>query len=293
MTRRVHILKYGRTGNQMFQYILALFFQHKCIDRAIEISCNDPLFLKDFGVTIDFMETVDVLSQGNVAVIDKHDINVNNYVEHLKRNDNAIVLIKTLSCRMDILADFRNIYQKAIHARLPSLQRHGWDSSHLVIHIRLGDNVAKNTVVHPNYPVVPFSFYRWILKNTQLKPVFIGQLGTDDISNGLRQCFPHAVFCESSGVVHDFYEMMLSKNVLVSVSTFSYLSAFLSDSCESIHVPLYGIYNTEDRPDCCFTVRNDPRYHYYKLPSIRWQATEQQMRDVQVMECSDAMYTQQ
>jgi len=128
---------------------------------------------------------------------------------------------------------------------------------------------------HPDYGPLPMGFYDTVLRQTGLRPVFMGQLGEDSYSAMLRDHFPQARFLPSQGVQGDFDAMRRAAHIALSVSTFSWAAGWLSQA-HSIHVPLIGFYNPMQRPDISLTPSSDPRYHYYGFPSRRWAATAEQ-----------------
>lgn len=273
--KQIYISPVGRSGNQLFQYVLALFFK-KYVAHA-DIFCNKKSFLTELGISIEHA-TIPSVYPYKLLVIKRHDFDVTNLMAYWIASADTIIHIQSLACRMDLFFPLRHYYQNLFTNLLdrddPTI--HGWDESKLVINIRLEDILSN--AIHANYPPLPFSFYHWLLRRTKLEPVFLGQLGNDRISNALRSSFPYATFCPSKGTRIDFQIMRRSKHVLTSVSTFSYLACFLSTTCISVHVPAYGFFNPKDRPDCQFMVHdNDGIFHYYDLPSIIWRSTDDQI----------------
>ena len=272
--KQIFILQYGRTGNRIFQWMLALYFQRH-VPEAI-ILCNTKDFLSNVGIELDQVDDINIYGH-RCLVVDKHDVDIKNFLYHFQNDEKVTLLIKNLACRMDIFFPLRSYYRNMfISQSTRSMFYDGWDDSFLVINIRLEDILDK--CVHPNYPPLPFHFYKWILQKTKLKPVFMGQLGDDRISNSLRSSFPEATFVCSQDAHTDFQRIRYSKHVLLSISTFAYLATFLSESCLSIHVPIYGFFDPEVRPDCRFVVEDpDNIYHYYHLPTLSWKATDEQI----------------
>ena len=277
--KHIYISPVGRSGNQLFQYLLALFFQkHVPYAEIFHLHTTNSFLLDAFG--IKGIARAPMLQQHpyRVLVVDRHNFDVRSLIANWMSPADTIIHIKTLACRMELFFPLRKHYQDLFSTILDTVV-HGWDESKLVINIRLEDilSSSSSTTIHKNYPPLPFSFYHWILKKTKLTPVFLGQLGDDQISNRLRSCFPNATFCPSQGTRIDFDIMRHSKHVLTSVSTFSYLACFLSKTCVSIHVPVYGFFHPKDRPDCNFIVHDDGIFHYYNIPSMLWEASDEQI----------------
>jgi hypothetical protein len=132
---------------------------------------------------------------------------------------------------------------------------------------------------HPDYGPIPLGFYVSVLRNTGLRPVFMGQLGQDDYSRLLRESFPEARFLPSQGELGDFEAMRRARHLAISVSTFSWAAGWLSEA-ESIHMPLLGFYNPDQRPDISLIPQGDRRYSCYGFLTRKWQATEAQVADL-------------
>lgn len=63
----------------------------------------------------------------------------------------------------------------------------------------------------------------------------------------------------------DFAALRNSKNIVVSVSTFSWLAAWLSNA-DRIFMPLTGFYNPAQYSRAHLIPSGDPRYVYYQFP---------------------------
>ncbi|MDQ2804602.1 MAG: hypothetical protein M3Y41_18680 [Pseudomonadota bacterium] len=118
---------------------------------------------------------------------------------------------------------------------------------------------------HQDYTLIPIAFYREIVATTGLQPVFIGQIGMDPYSDALRQAFPTARFIPSRGALHDFELLRRATNLVVSVSTFAWLAAWLSEA-SLIVLPLTGFLNPCQFPQVDLLPLNDSRYRFYLFP---------------------------
>lgn len=135
---------------------------------------------------------------------------------------------------------------------------------------------------HPDYGPIPIGFYHAVLRETGLKPVFMGQLGDDSYSTLLRQSFPQARFLPSQGVRGDFDAMRRARHLALSVSTFSWAAGWLSQA-ESLHVPVLGFLNPGQRPDIALLPREDARFHLYRFAPRRWTASAAQIAELHEM----------
>lgn len=138
----------------------------------------------------------------------------------------------------------------------------GYDERHLVINIR-GAEIMDGLAWH--YPLLPIGFYADLIEQTGLRPVFMGQLGDDPYCRALRARFADAIFVPSLGPLGDFETIRNSRNVVVSVSTFSWLAAWLSNA-DTVFLPLAGFFSPGQRPDIDLLPLDDPRYRYFFMP---------------------------
>lgn len=270
--KKIIIRKNGGTGNNMIEYMLALYL--KSMDQELKIYGDDPTFLNEFGISleIDKNETTD--KPFKRIEIFGWLVNINKIVTEIQTSRNVVVIIKyNLFDKyhfMPMLNIFRNIFGNKTDVQ-------GFDEKYLVIHIRLGDIATSKP--HRNYPIVPFSFHRYILRKTNLIPVFIGQLDSGRITAELKKEFPNAIFMKNYDPLHDFECMRKSKNLSIAVSTLSFLAGFLSDNNTNIYVPMYGFLNKNDRPELDYII-NDQRFHFYKFPKIVWEYSENQIQQI-------------
>lgn len=134
----------------------------------------------------------------------------------------------------------------------------------IVFHVRAGDIIGG---VHKDYWPLPISYIRRIVNETALDPVFVGELGNDYYSNALVEMFPQARFiCNSS--TSDFETIRNAKNIGLSISTFSWLSAWLSKTATTIHVPVFGLLNPNQRPDINLLPLTDRRFLFHQFSAV-------------------------
>lgn len=271
VTKWILIKPYGRTGNNIIEYMLALYLKSRVPD--LKIYCNTPTFLSPFK--IKWESEPSELKCNHLLVIDNGNVNLNDIIQQIITAKSIRIIVSyclfTPYYYNHIIDSFKSIFCNRYEIE-------GYGEEYLVINIRLGD-ILNSKVVHPNYPVVPFSFYSYLLRKTGLKPVFLGEIGNDCISLNLRTAFPQAIIIPSRGIIEDFECLRRSRNLSIAVSTFSFLAGYLSDSTTTVHVPLYGGYNPVDRPDSHFVIKH-PKYHYYFFPSIKWTASQSQINQI-------------
>ena len=139
----------------------------------------------------------------------------------------------------------------------------------IVVSVRAAEILTDD---HPDYGPIPLSFIEQAVTASGKHPVFVGQLGDDVYSQALRQRFPDATFCPSRGELVDFETLRRASEIVVSVSTFAWVAAWLSDA-KRIHLPVKGLYHPGQRPDLDLLPADDPRYVFYECEVRRWHAT--------------------
>lgn len=187
---------------------------------------------------------------------------------HARITDGTLhrVKINTAVCDVDLLPD-RSRANALFDARGSDYYRTGPED--LVIHVRLEDIMQPGR--HPDYGPLPIAWYREVLEDTGLRPVFVGQFSTDAYSDALKAAFPEAVILEGGSVLHDFETIRHAHNVALGVSTFSWMAAWLG-ATGRIFQPMLGLLNPEQQPGINLTPRGDDRYHFYKFPLRQWNA---------------------
>ena len=142
----------------------------------------------------------------------------------------------------------------------------GFGPDRLLISLRMGD-IAEGR--HPAYVLLPVSFYQEVVAQTGLRPVFFGQLTESAYLAQLRRAFPKGEFIEGRSAIHDFETIRRSRNIVLSVSTFSWLAGWLSDA-DQVIMPLAGLFNPVFGKvygaGHNLIPRNDPRFRYYLFP---------------------------
>ena len=117
----------------------------------------------------------------------------------------------------------------------------------------------------PHYPVVPIGFYEDVVGRMGLNPVFVGQLGDSEYVRQLRRRFSGAQFIDSQGARADFDLIRSAKNIVVAVSTFSWLAAWLSEA-ETIILPVNGFLNPAHHREIDLLPVDDIRYRFFLFP---------------------------
>lgn len=132
---------------------------------------------------------------------------------------------------------------------------------------------------HPDYGPLPIGFLRQLVESTGLQPVLMGQLGDDWYSAALRQAFDGCRVISSRGALEDFDIIRGATHVAMSLSSFSWMACWLSDA-QTVHMPVVGMFNPQQRPEIDLLPLDDKRYRFYEFDVRRWTASEQQISEL-------------
>ena len=152
----------------------------------------------------------------------------------------------------------------------------GFGPEYLVCPVR-----AEDILNGPNaeYVLTPVEFYRDIVDMTGLKPVFIGQTDPNAYMDRIRTAFPDAVLREpQDNPLVDFETIRQSRNIVVGVSTYSWLAAWLSRSADNIYLAVSGLFNPMQKPSVDLLPFGDTRYKFFLFPINYAVALDQHIR---------------
>ena len=248
---------HGNLGNHLLQWIQAESLRLRV--PGLRVSGHD---IPDFGLT------------------DRRFIRPQPFVPQVRPQDSDLDLVARLMVAGDLpLVRLRSMvlqsgyYGDVAHfrCRLPLQSRAEpiTQNDELLINIRAAEVLAAR---HPDYGPARLGFYEAVVADTGLRPVFMGQLGDNWYTALLRQTFPKARFVPTQGVLGDFEAIRRARHIVVSVSTFSWVAAWLSQA-ESIHLPVLGLFNPLQRPDVWMLPQDDVRYHFYGFDRRPWTAS--------------------
>jgi hypothetical protein len=171
------------------------------------------------------------------------------------------IVIGNYMQRMECLPD------RVTSGSLFSAEDHSYDpkDNELLINVRSGEL----TLGVPHYPLVPGEFYERIIEISGLEPVFMGQIGENAYCEKLKALFPRAKFLPSQGAIQDFQTVRKAKHIVISVSTFSWLAAWLSEA-KQIYLPMLGFLNPmhfiDGRKNIDLLPTDDNRYRFFLFP---------------------------
>jgi hypothetical protein len=118
-----------------------------------------------------------------------------------------------------------------------------------------------------DHPLTPVEFYRELVDMTGLTPVFIGETHPNMYMDRIRSAFKHAIFPElQSDLLIKFETIRQSKNVVVGVSTFVWLAAWLSTTAENIFMTVSGLLNPMQTSQVDLLPFGDARFKFFLFP---------------------------
>lgn len=263
MSPRLKIKPIGNMGNQMLQYMVALSIQRRLGDLDIS-GHNIPNWNISAPSPADF--------SNRPLRLGGHLIDADQIVRILASERVRDVLFHALGFRLRNL-ETPDFYRKIFRTDIDVA---GYGPGHVVINVRGAEILGRK---HKYYRPLPFSYFDTVIENSGAHPVFMGQLGDDPYSERLRIRYPQAMFLPSQGPLKDFEILRRSHEISVSVSTFSWLAAWLSEA-KTIHYPVCGMLDPILRPDIDLLPLHDDRYIFYSFRSRKWAATNGDFEDL-------------
>lgn len=240
----------GRLGNQMFQVMLAHELRRRTCS-SMPIAGYD---LPDWQLRSRMAGTV----VQPAIVLKKHVFNLDRVAHLLRIGSVRTVAIEGWGMRLEYFPDLF-AYRKLFRPMTVSETPVGDDQ--LLINVRAEDILNG---WHPKYFPLPFDYYQSLIDTTGLAPVFAGQLEPCPYVEALQRRFRGATFLPVAPPMHDFQRLRSARHVVLSVSSFSWLAAFFSESAETIHLPICGLFDPANRQTMLLPV-NDRRYHFHRV----------------------------
>lgn len=282
------VLHKGRTGNRLFQY----FFCEELARRSGSFYVAD-VHIPDFGITT---ESGPAERDGFLCIEGWHEFDIEGIAAELRSGKYAGATFSGYAQRLE--------YYDRDHCKhllnLKGADSQGFGPEFLVINIRAGDIFQGLSPelrsagygrpygasdlydgIHPDYRPLPVSFYEKLVRETGLKPVFVGETASNRAYEmALRRRFPTAVFTGTRTPREDFLTIMGSTHLVMAISTFSWLAAWFSEA-RSVHIPMGGFLDPRQRPDVnLLPPASDTRYIRHPLPRFQWRGTPDQVAEL-------------
>ncbi|OOZ40116.1 hypothetical protein [Solemya elarraichensis gill symbiont] len=240
----------GRLANQMFQAMLA--FELKNIVKEAQIM---GLSLPEWGLTSQPLTQRTL--RGSALLLPRHRFNFHQAAKALAERVVNSIVIEGWGMRLEYFGP-PSRYQQLFRTNIAPQRL---SDKQLLINIRAEDIVSG---WHPSYFPLAFSFYEKIIDSTGLEPVFMGQIGSDSYSLALKERFRGARFLAPRTAISDFQTIRHSQHVVLSISSFSWLASWLSETAINIHVPVAGLFDPRNGETDLLPV-TDSRYHFYAV----------------------------
>lgn len=219
----------GQMANRMFQFMLATELQHR-VGRDI------PIYGYDIPEWDLKPNRPDGAFSGPAMTLKLQNFNLDEVAMGLKLRLLNKVVISGWGMRLSHYRDPAFYAELFTHGQT-DFYRPADDE--IVLHVRAADIM---TGYHPRYFPMPVAYYREVIANSGLKPVFIGQIYEGAYAALLREAFPEAKFLPSASATADFQTIRHARHVGLSVSSFCWLATWLSKTAETVHMPVCGLF---------------------------------------------------
>jgi hypothetical protein len=117
---------------------------------------------------------------------------------------------------------------------------------------------------HPGYFPLPFDFYEAVIRAEGKRPVFMGQLQPGAYARALQRRFPGARYLPARPPMEDFQTLRNARCVVLSISSFAWLAAWLSESAHTIHLPVAGLFDPRRGRQNLLPL-GDARFRYWSV----------------------------
>jgi hypothetical protein len=259
---RIQVGRRNGVANQMFRYAYARGLQ-ALIPGSVVTGFDLPMF----GLTAD----VETLEGRVLHVVHGHRHSMHTIASLVNRGVYDHVLLDGFVQRMEFYPDPAEL--SALFPPLPPVDTTHLGPDRLVVNVRAAELLGN---VHPDYGPVPVAYFRHVADSTGLQPVVMGQLGDDFYSEAIRRCFTGCVVLPSHSPAEDFQRLMSAANVVIGVSTFSWLACWMSCHVRTVHMPVKGLFHPVQRPDVDLLPVGDARYRFHGFPVERWVSGDDQ-----------------
>ncbi len=247
----IFLEKKGRFGNFLFQYFLAKVFQKKCNKKIIIFSKNENNYYFNSKNNIDnlikhnlrlpkFSKLLMFLKKFCIEI---NDLNFQEMLKHQKLLDKKNIFISGFFQNINFINENKEILKELLDPK-KVLGKELFSEADLTIHIRHLEDRPNLIDDHPMYQKQPnIEFYRKIINRLNPNKIkIISSNRENETFLRLKDLYKDQIFFEGINDIYDFFNIMHSKNIVLSVSTFSLWPSLLSSSSK-VFVPNVGIMN--------------------------------------------------
>lgn len=266
----------GNFGNRMLEYMAALAMG-RLFPEPVSYNCQLPEIGLEFDGNLHDQLIAD---EARTYVVKDSDFTTKSEVAaRIKQSGATAVVFRGFFQRYQ-LYEKAEFYRDLVFKKRP-LDISPFDENDLVINIRAGEILGGGVSW---YPLVPVNFYKNLISRTKCNPVFVGQIQDCEYVREIQKAFPGARMISSGGAITDFNRLLHAKRICITVSTFSWLAAWLSNAAE-IHYPLLGFLHpfclpkgTSGNGGIDLTPLGDPRYRYHLFPILNAEPEAEYLR---------------
>lgn len=244
---KIIIRRTGRIANQMFQLMIAYELK-----KRVPLAEIYGASLVEWNLQFD-----DTKVTPSVLVLKRHKFDLDHAAYLLRTRLVGSVVIDGWGMRLSYFPD-PSFYKRLFVTNVQPRRIH---DNQILLNIRSEDIENGH---HQRYYPLPFSFYECLIDTTGLQPVFMGQLDNTDYVLALKRKFNGAIFLPKASVMEDFQTIRNAANLAISVSSFAWLAAWLSERAHFIHFPVAGLYDPQNGETLLMPV-DDERYRFYDI----------------------------
>ncbi len=244
----------GNMGNRALQYLAAAGVQHLVPDAKVT-NINLPEW--DKVAPAPAPHPVDAAGTGE----GRYQFDKEGMADCLRRGVIQGLRVESFTFHLDHYPP-RDACRRLLGPAVGGEAAEGFGPDVLVCSIRGGEILGGR---HGDYFPLPPAYYRALAERTGLELVFHGQFGTDIYAQSLRDAFPNARFYPARHPCHDFETLRRSVNIVLPISTFSWLAAWLSEA-RRVFVPVAGMFNPIQHPDQLYLPLDEPGFEFDLFP---------------------------
>lgn len=262
INKTIYVTPHGRFANRMIAYIAALNLAERL--NIENVRCELP----EWGKDLDAETLAYVKDQSYTLTVRDQDLSDISDIEKIiagKRYNNLV--LDGFFQRINLLGVTERIDAAFAKQGSPS---DIISNDEIVINIRAAD-ITRGVAW---YPLAPPSYFAYVVKETGLRPVLVGQVDDTRYCQKIRELLPQARVINTGNPISDFEVVRSARHICLCVSTFPWLAAWLS-SATTIHYPILGFLN----PHCLsrgahglggvnLLPLNDQRYRFYLFPEL-------------------------
>jgi hypothetical protein len=245
-----HVEPSGGLASRMMQYMVALKFQSLVPGWRI-----GNIVLPEWGI-----EHPPLDSPGPVEVAAQHQhVDMAGLTQRARAGEMRRVVYSGFGKRMENFLDV-GVYRNVFRSPVPAPFEFG--EQYLVCPVGAEASPEDHG---PFHPLMPVEFYADLIAETRLTPVFMGRGAPSLYTDRLQAQFPQALFLDTGSAMTDFATIRQAKNIVVGVSTFAWLAAWLSRA-DRIFMAVSGLFNPMQYCFVDLLPFGDPRYRFSLFP---------------------------